>query len=158
MQNTIERTRKNDIRLRNVLFPFWFLLLLPQLWLIVLPGNFLIDSLVMLLCMIALKTENRKLFYKKHIIKVFLFGLLADIIGSAFMLLMVVAEIGGMGDELYLTIPALIISSVMIFIFDYFVTFRKDDKNTRLKMSLVYAIATAPYTFLVPSSWLYGGM
>ena len=82
--------------------------------------------------------------------------MLSDIIGSAYMLLaMTVFEVGRMGDELYLTIPALIISAVLIFIFNYFITFKKTDKALRVKLSVIFAVVTAPYTFLVPSSWLY---
>ena len=148
--------KKTDKKLYNVLFPFWMLLLFPQVWLIVLPGNFIIDSIVLIISMFILKISEKKQWYKRHIFKIFGFGIISDIIGSAYMLLlMMVFEVGGMGDELYLTIPALIISAVMIFVFNYFVTFRKDDKVLRFKLSVIFAVITAPYTFLVPSSWLY---
>lgn len=148
--------KNRDIKLYNVLFPFWVLLLFPPMWLIVLPGNFLIDSLVLIISMFALKMADKKQFYKRHIFKIYCFGLLADIIGSAYMFLMtMVFEIGVMGDELYLTIPALIISAALIFVFNYFVTFKKIDSALHLRLSLIFAIVTAPYTFLVPSSWLY---
>lgn len=151
------RKSTNGTRLYNVLFPFWMLLLLPQLWLIVLPGNFIIDSAVLLIAMAALKIADKKQWYKSHIFKIYAFGLLADIIGSAYMLLMMIAfELGSFGDELYITLPALFISAALIFVFNYFVTFRRDDRVLRLKMALTFAIATAPYTFLVPSEWLYG--
>lgn len=147
---------KNEIKLYNVLFPFWMLLLIPYLWALVLPGNFIIDSLVFALSMLLLRLENKKQWYKKCILKIFGFGMLSDIIGSAYMLvLMLVFKIGNMGDELYLTVPALIISAVMIFVFDYFISFRQMDKKRRLILSLIFAIVTAPYTFLIPSSWLY---
>lgn len=148
---------KKEIRLHNVLFPFWMLMLFPQIWLIILPGNFLVDSVVLILSMICLKIHDRKEFYKKNILKIFGFGILSDIVGSAYMLiLMLKFEIGRMGDELYLTLPALLISAVCIFVFNYFITFRECDKAIRIKLALVFAIVTAPYTFLVPSSWLYG--
>ena len=147
---------KKEVKLYNVLFPFWMLLLFPQMWLIVLPGNFIIDSLVLLVSMAVLKIADKKQWYKKHILKIFLFGLLADIIGSAYMLLMMIGfELGRMGDELHLTIPALASSAVLIFVFNYLITFRKADKVLRLKFALTFAIVTAPYTFLIPSSWLY---
>ena len=53
---------KKDVTLYNVIFPFWMLLLIPQVWLIVLPGNFLIDSLVLIISMFALKMDNKKQF------------------------------------------------------------------------------------------------
>ena len=148
--------KKNDIKLYNVLFPLWMLLLFPQLWWIVIPGNFIIDSLVLIISMYALKISDKKQWYKRHIFKIFGFGMLSDVIGSAYMILMtLVFQLGVMGDELYITLPALIISAAFIFVFNYFVTFRKADRALRLKLSLILAIVTAPYTFLVPSSWLY---
>ena len=147
---------KKEIRLYNLLFPFWMILLFPQVWLIVLPGNFLIDSLVLLISMTILKIAPKKQFYKSYIVKIFAFGMLSDIIGSAYMFIMVfLFEIGIMGDEIYITLPALVISAALIFVFNYFVTFKKIDKALRFKLSLIFALATAPYTFLVPSSWLY---
>lgn len=148
--------KKNEIKLYNVLFPFWMLLMFPPLWLIVLPANFIVDSFVLIISMFILKISDKKQWYKRHILKIYGFGILSDIIGSAYMLfLIIVFGVGRMGDELYLTIPALIISAISIFIFNYFITLKKLDIKTRLTLSLVFAIVTAPYTFLVPSSWLY---
>lgn len=147
---------ENNVKLYNVLFPFWMLMMFPAAWLIVIPGNFIIDSLVLVISMAILKITNKKQWYKRYILKIFAFGMLADIIGAAYMLLMVmVFEVGIMGDEPYLTIPGLVISAVMIFVFNYVITFRGTDKTYRLKLSLIFAVVTAPYTFLIPSSWLY---
>ena len=144
------------IKLYNVLFPLWMLLMFPQAWLIVLPGNLVIDSLVLVVAMLALKLSEKRTFYKRHILSIYGFGMLTDVIGAAYMLLLTWKfEVGTMGDEPYLTIPALILSAILIFVFNYFVSFRKDDKKTRWVMSLIFAIVTAPYTFLVPSGWLY---
>ena len=148
---------KKEIRLYNVLFPLWMLLLFPQMWLIVLPGNFLIDSLVFLISMKVLGIQNKKAQYKKNILKIFCIGLLSDMAGAAFLLVMMMGfELGRMGDELYLTIPAMLISAVLIFVLNYFVTFKSYEKKARWKLSLTFAIVTAPYTFLIPSGWLYG--
>ena len=147
---------KKDVRLYNVLFPFWMILLFPQVWLIVLPGNFIIDSVVLLISLSILKIKGKKQWYEQYIFKIYAFGMLSDIIGSAYMLLLMVAfRVGSMGDEPYLTIPALIISAALIFVFNYFITFKKLDKKTKVTLSLIFAVVTAPYTFLVPSSWLY---
>ena len=56
--------KKNDIKLYNVLFPFWMLMLFPQLWLIILPGNFMIDSLVLLISLKLFKICEKKQWYK----------------------------------------------------------------------------------------------
>ena len=147
---------KNGYKLYNVLFPFWMILLFPQVWLIVLPGNFIIDRLVLLAAMAVLCVAEKKTFYRKHILWVYAFGMLADIIGAGYMLLlMTVLEVGRMGDELYLTLPALAIAAVMIFVLNYFITFKGTDARTRLWSALIFALVTAPYTYLIPSSWLY---
>ncbi len=149
-------SKRKDVKLYNVLFPFWMLVLFPQVWLIVLPGNFIIDSLVLLISMRILKIGDKKQWYKKYILKIYVFGIISDLIGSVYMLLMTaVFQVGVMGDELYLTIPALMISASLIFVFNYFVTFGKIDQQLRFKLSLIFAVVTAPYTFLIPSSWLY---
>ena len=146
---------KKEIKLYNVLFPIWLLMLFPVCWLFIIPGNFIIDSLVLIISMYALKINDKKQFYKKNILKIFIFGFLSDIIGSLFLLLMFVLEIGQMGDEPYLTIPGLLISAGLIFVFNYFITFKKIDKKLRFKLSFIYTIITAPYTFLIPMSWIY---
>ncbi len=147
---------KNSCKLYNVLFPFWMILLFPEVWLIVLPGNFIIDSLVLIFSMMILRVAEKKTFYRKHIWRIYAFGMLSDVVGAAYMLLLMTAfEVGSMGDELYLTLPALVISAVLIFVLNYFATFKKTDARTRLWSALIVAVATAPYTFLIPSSWLY---
>ena len=148
---------KKDVKLYNVLFPVWMLLMFPFVWVLVIPGNFLIDSIVLLISMKALHIAEKKLFYKKHIVKIFIFGFLSDIIAAGIMLtLNLCFHIGGgLADEPSLTIPGVLIAAGIIFAFNYFITFKKDDKNIRLRMSLIFAIATAPYTFLIPSSLIY---
>ncbi len=148
--------RNKDVRLYNVLFPFWMLMLFPTVWLIVLPGNFLIDSLVLLIALRWLGIDEKKLWYKRHILKIFTFGMLSDLVGAAYMLLMMTRfDVGNMGDELYLTLPAILLAAALVFLSNYYITFRKVEKPLRLKLALTFAIVTAPYTFLVPSSWLY---
>jgi hypothetical protein len=43
----------------------------------------------------------------------------------------------------------------LIFVFNYFFTFKKLDKMLKMKLSVIFAVVTAPYTFLIPSAWLY---
>ena len=148
--------QNKPVRLYNVLFPLWFLMIFPVMWLIVLPGNFLIDSLVLIISLRVLKIGERKSWYKRHILPIFGFGLLADVIGAAFLFLMLVLEVYNFDNEPWLTIPAMLLSAGLIFVFNYFVTFRKAEKPIRLRLALTFAIVTAPYTFLVPSSWLSG--
>ena len=148
-------TNRKGVKLYNILFPVWMLILFPQVWLVVLPGNFIIDSIVLLISMSALKIADKKKWYKSHILKIFAFGMLSDFFGALFLLLAVVLEFSQTGDELYFTIPALLLSALCISIFNYFITFKKADKILRHKSSLIFAIATAPYTFLIPLAWIY---
>lgn len=149
--------KKKDVRLYNVLFPMWMLVTLPVIWYIIIPGNFIIDSLVLIIAMKVLKMEDGKGFYKKHILPVFGLGFLADILASIPMWLGMYLEFGGAyGDSLVLTLPGVLLAAVLIFVFDYFVSFRKCEKPLRKKLALIFAVATAPYTFLIPSSLLYG--
>ena len=43
----------------------------------------------------------------------------------------------------------------LLFVLNYFVTFKKTDKPLRFKLAMIFAAVTAPYTFLIPTSWLY---
>lgn len=146
-------------RLYNVIFPVWMLTLFPQTWLIAIPGNFVIDSIVLIILMFILKVECKKSFYIKNIFKVFTLGFAADIISALTLFLITmytpVSNYVVMADEWFLTIPALLFASLLIFVFNYFISFKKHEKSIRLKMALTFAIATAPYTFLIPSSILY---
>ena len=146
-------------KLYNVIFPVWMVILLPQLWIAVFAGNFIIDSLVLIVLMSAFKMSERKQWYKKHILKVFSFGFISDFIGALYML--VILYLGAFlefeveVDAPLLTVPAMVLSAALIFVFNYFVSFKKADRKIRLKSSIVLAVCTAPYTFLIPVSWLY---
>ena len=142
-----------ETRLYNVYFPIWLLLSFPLAWILVLPVNFLIDSLVLLLSLLILKIQNKKERYKKYILSIFGFGLLADSFGLAYFWMTVpVMGIGRTGEEPYITIPAILIAAIFIFLFNYFITFRKEEKKHRLALSLVFAIVTAPYTFFISTT------
>ncbi|MBR5264115.1 MAG: hypothetical protein IKV50_05400, partial [Clostridia bacterium] len=105
--------KNRDVTLYNVLFPLWMILLFPQMWLVVLPGNFLVDSLVLLITMAALKIPSQKRWYKQCILKIFGIGILSDLVGAGYMLLMlIVFDVGSSGSELLLSLPALVISGV----------------------------------------------
>lgn len=146
---------RKEIRLYNVLFPLWMLLLLPTMWLIVLPANFIIDSIILLILMHVIGVRRKMRFYKKRILKVYFIGLFSDLIGSIYMLGMTFLGLGQMGDEWFITLPALLISAICIYLLNFYITFKKFDTKTKIMMSLTYAIVTAPYTFLVPSRLLY---
>jgi hypothetical protein len=165
------------ITLYNVIFPIWFLLFLPPVIIITLIGNFIIDSLVIMACFFVFRLgniqNNLKTFYNKSILKVWIFGFLADIMGAAILFL---AEISGdflgLPNELIaginydpfshpasvaIIIFSMLISAVFIFVFNYKFTFKKqiEDKKLRLKVAITIAIITMPWTFLLPTKWFY---
>lgn len=70
-------------RLYNVIFPIWMLFLFPQVWLIALPGNLLIDCGVVLLTLMALKHTNKRAVLKQVWWKIWLLGFGADFAGIA---------------------------------------------------------------------------
>lgn len=146
---------KKEIRLYNVLFPIWMLLIIPTAWIAVLPANFIVDSLVLI---IAAKKIGilEKGIYKKHILRVWIFGFIADLIGAGILLgSLYIFEDYFRGDELIITLPAMLVAAAMIFLFNYRFSFPELDKGARLRMALSFAIFTAPYTFLIPLSWIY---
>ena len=57
--------------------------------------------------------------------------------------------------ELLFTLLATAISAVLIYLFNYRFTFNKAEQGARFKLSLIFAIATAPYTFLIPTTSIY---
>lgn len=146
---------KKEIRFYNILFPIWLLILMPTVWIAVLPVNFIVDSLVLIIGMKCLGIMAKGM-YRRHILKVWIFGFLADIIGAGAILgAMMLFDLNVQGDEPILTVPALLISAILIYIFNYCLSFSDLEKGDRIRMAFYFAIFTAPYTFLIPLSWIY---
>lgn len=158
----------------NIIFPFWFIWLLPPVVLIALTGNFIIDSLVILIAFHIFKvTElthlSLKALYTKSILKVWGYGFLADFIG---VLLLIAVSFLPIPDPVagavffnpftnflgFLIILAGVgLASFLIYLFNFHFTFQKiiEEKALRGKVSLTLAIVTAPWTFLLPTQWYY---
>ena len=74
----------------------WMIPALPSLlWVIMLVGNFIIDSLVILGWSRIKKVSRPSEVWKKSIIRVWLFGFLCDILASAILLLIYYIVAGG---------------------------------------------------------------
>lgn len=169
-----------DKKLYNVIFPIWFLLFFPPVIFITLIGNFVIDSLVLIACFFLFKiTDSQKSlkeFYTSSILKVWLYGFLADFIGAS--ILFLVESLGdswGLPGELITGINfdpfsnpwavmvimfAMLVSAALIFIFNYKFTFKKqiEEEKLRFKAAITIAIVTIPWTFLLPTKWFYHGL
>ncbi len=167
-----DKQMKNT-RLNNVIFPIWIIFLLPQVLLIVLPANFLIDSLVIILGFKALRVTDWFKRYKESILKVWGIGFLADLIGA---LLLFATQLFGLNDYLYnnlvqpvmwnpfesplaviYIVIAIVVSGYLIYLLNYHLVFKKTDlpEKQKRRMARLLALATAPYLFLLPTALLY---
>lgn len=164
-------------KLYNIFFPIWFLMFFPPIIFVTLAVNFLFDTLVIVVCFYALRLAgtqiNLKTFYRKSILKVWILGFLADIIGASILFILEVtgdfvrlpAEItGGISFNPFsnfwaavIVIFAMLISAVFIFIFNYKIIYKElvSEKKLRLKLAVTIAVVTMPWTFLIPSSLIY---
>ncbi len=157
----------------NVIFPTWFISALPSfLWLIIIPANFLVDSLVLYFWMKARKIENKTQIWKKSILRIWIFGFLSDFLASAILMLFyfgwfafwenllsmdwiaswisIVAY--GWGSSIYGLIGTLI-GMVMIYLFNRQWSFKKTTLTSAQiqNASFWLALITAPWMLIVPA-------
>lgn len=162
-----------DIKFYEIVFPVWLLFIFPLCWFVVIPIYFALCSLVIVLGMFCLKVDNKKVFYKKHIIKSFIICFLSSLFGGLLLFVTQFFEKNEIVDE-FLSVPlstnpydnfwsllytffAVVLSGVLIYIFNMLITFRKEkSKKFKRVFSLVLAVLTAPYLFLVPSETEHG--
>ena len=90
---------KKDVKLYNMILPpFMLFFFVPTLWIVSALGNFVIDSIVLLIIFNFLFTRNSLWqLYKKSIIPVFLFGFLSDFLGVLYLMAISI----GSGAEYY---------------------------------------------------------
>ncbi len=159
-------------RIYNVIFPIWFLIFIPMTWLVVLPANFIIDSLVILLATYLFIKSNYWLTYKQTIFKVWGFGFLSDFIGALILFSTYLIDSEWWYQNILYPVSyhpfesifgfiwctiATFISAICIYQFNYRFSFKKleIDLKTKKKMALTLAILTAPYLFLLPTALFY---
>ena len=164
-----------EVKLYNVLFPIWLLVLFPITWLIVLPGNFLIDFTVVALTMKFLKLPDIIKTTKKVILRVWLMGFIADIIGTLAMVVWNFVDGNSESDFFYDLMYAVnynpfvniwgflwvtlcvVFTAFLIYQLNYRWCLKKADisQEERKKVALSLAIFTAPYLFYLPSILFY---
>ena len=160
------------IVLANVIFPTWLLASIPTfLWVIMLPANFLIDSLVLYLWMKAKKIDNKTEIWKKSILKIWLFGFLSDFLAAAILSFFYFGWSGlfdglfhipvlghmlhgveyGWGSVLYGLVGALI-GMLFIYVFNLQWSFTSTTLTFEQKKSAArwLALITAPWMLLIP--------
>lgn len=78
--------RKGEVRLYNMILPpFMLMMFSPLLWLISLAGNFIIDSVMVIIISLIMFRKISGEFYKKSILKVWLLGFASDFIGVIYL-------------------------------------------------------------------------
>ncbi|MBQ8539123.1 MAG: hypothetical protein IJ433_05690 [Ruminococcus sp.] len=145
---------KKDVKLYNMILPTFMLLTMhPLMWVLSLTGNFIIDSIVLLLASLVVFKKFDGKFYKKNILKVWGLGFLADLIGAGYLFLggavgysyinrfdepidsFMYNLMDGMNDTLNhsdivtaysvgFMISAMLVAAVAIFLMDYFMVFK----------------------------------
>ena len=170
---------KRETKLYNVMFPLWFLLILPASWIVVIPANFLIDLLVLFLTMKLCKMPDIGKNLKSAVLKTWLLGFAADLIGAAGMFL---AGIGGdylpgafgewfmghIGNAVVMnpfqTIGGFLwtaffvaLAGFFIYLFNLKLCLNKTtlDLSQKKKLAISMAVFTAPYLFFLPTPLLY---
>lgn len=159
--------------LYNLIFPLFMLYLLsPLLWVVMIIGNFLIDSLVVLIASrkITKKKEQVKKIWKTSILKVVIFGFLSDLMGSLTTTVLAFAigwfaptewtvwggflDIYSYPGALIYALPAILIAGWMIYVLNKRWSFNKAGISTKNKkgLALCLAIFTAPYFMLLPTT------
>lgn len=163
---------KREVKLYNILLPIWILYFFPQVWIITLPGNLIIDCGVLLITLAVLKHTEKKTVLKGLWWKFWLLGFLADFIGAMFLfgfwyLSLLPDPVGNWVDQVlsaaflnpFRTLPGFLytlagvaIAGVCIYFFDK--RAMKScvllDERQRHIVALTMAIVTAPWTFLIP--------
>ncbi len=163
--------KKNEVRLYNMVMPLWMLVVfIPQLWLIALPANWLIDFLVLWLTMKTMKFEHPARLAGQTVWLTWIFGFAADILGG---LLMIAPDWGtsigkdsvffGITRVLYnpfydiwsflWTTLGVVVTAVLIYVYNRYIVLRKAEMTDmqKRKIALSLAVFTAPYLFYLPA-------
>lgn len=170
---------KRETKLYNVMFPLWFLLILPASWIVVIPANFVIDLLALFLTMKFCKMPDIGKNLKSAVLKTWILGFAADLIGAAGMFL---AGIGGdylpgafgewfmghIGNAVVMnpfqTIGGFLwtaffvaLAGFFIYLFNLKLCLNKTtlDLSQKKKLAISMAVFTAPYLFFLPTTLLY---
>lgn len=171
--------KKEKIKLYNVIFPLWMLWLFPQTWFAILPANFLVDLLVVVLTMRYLGIPDVKSNAKKVILRTWLCGFAADFVGTLMMFAVNLADIPGNTpfgewwyDELVgplcsnpfesvwaflWTAVCVLAAAGIIYLLNWKFCLKRADMEEiqKKKLALSLAVFTAPYLFYLPTKWFY---
>jgi len=149
------------IKLCNpVMLPWWKMQITT--WLLIIPINFVADSAIFIITLKILKYSLSEMIkiYKKTIIKILIFGFIADFIGiiSICLIIFIGIIIHFFFDPdfsvnlIVIKIIGILVSAICIFLFNIKIALKKTNLSNKNKkiIALSLAIFTAPYIYLVP--------
>ena len=148
--------------------PIWALFIIPETILPITILNIIFYTLVFILILTFRKVVNKKLVFKKSILKIIIFSLISDALGKGIMFSICFSNPFAIFEAIYtnpfssivsliITLPVIALCIILVYFLDSKFAF----KNTNLEMieqkkiSLILAIFTAPWIFLLPTDWLY---
>lgn len=162
---------KKTVRLYNVIFPIWLLLLFPQVWLIALPGNLAVDCLVLLAALTVMRQRQKGAIVKKLWWRFWLLGFGADAAGVVWMGLGLLPawvmpgwsawedSVGHITHNAFAhpaafawTLAGVALSGTCIYFFDKraMAACPQLSDSQRHKIALAMAAVTAPWLFFIP--------
>lgn len=162
---------RKQTRLYNVILPIWMIAALPSpLWLVILPGNLIVDCAVLFFTLLALGHAQKGAVVKRLWWKFWLLGFAADAVGVVWMFLGLLGYIpfGTAWEDtvshaahnpfhnpwaFLWTLAGVALAGVCIYFFD-----KRAMKSCGLLTgrerhitALVMAVVTAPYLFFIPT-------
>ena len=160
--------KQRETRLYNVLLPIWLLWVVPKVWIVILPGNLIIDCAVLLLALAALKHQDKWAVVKQLWWKFWILGFVADAVGMAWLFLgwalsvplgkvwedTVVHIIHNAFDNLWAflwMLAGVALSGLCIYLLDRLAMRRCTllTEREKQRIALTMAIVTAPWTFFI---------
>lgn len=152
-------------KMYSFIFPIWILLIAsPLIWLMILPTNFLIDTLVLIIVCNIFKIKNIITVYKRSIFKMLVYGIIADLVGGSILLCAAKINPDGVFSNVvsnpfdsWITIVyiaiCIAIAAVLSYFFNYKMTFKtlNISENKKKRIALFIAVFTAPYLFFYPA-------
>lgn len=152
-----------NTKLYNVFFPIWLIMMIPPFVLVAAAVNLIIDGAVILIMLYLKKAEMERKELLASILSAWGFGMLTDYIGMLILLFIGMnfdfLEVYNVWkDPLSLVVYIIVIASVgwIIFKFNYNMFLKKGlDGNLSQRIGVAMGVITAPWTFLIPSNWLY---
>ena len=155
---------KKDVKLYNIIFPMWSIyfygMFFVPLWLILLPANFIVDSLVLLLLFWKLELAEKKSLYKKSIWKTWGVGFLADVLASSLMVFISWTNILPFNEYLPISsVPAFLFTTAGVVLAGFLIYFFhikwvwnkiEIEEKCKRKIALGMAVLTAPYLMFLP--------